>query len=148
MARRANLSGGGRDQDCLGPFHLAATPAIGPDDLRDEPLVMFPRHADQSLYDRLLTIFKAGGYRVRRIKHAIGSRRRDLLVAVAQGEGVALIPTSAEDLVDSSTVLVPRPLTRALFMPDTVVVWRVAAPERLAESLASIRVLASTLYSA
>jgi DNA-binding transcriptional LysR family regulator len=135
MARRANLSGGGRDQDCLGPFHLAATPAIGPDDLRDEPLVMFPRHADQSLYDRLL-------------KHAIGSRRRDLLVAVAQGEGVALIPTSAEDLGDSSTVLVPRPLTRALFMPDTVVVWRVAAPERLAESLASIRVLASTLYSA
>lgn len=128
--------------------HLAETPAVGPEDLRDEPLVMFPRHVDPSLHDRLLTIFRAGGYRFRRVNHAIGPRRRDILLAVAQGEGVALIPTSAQDLADCSAVLVPRPLTRALFMPDTVIVWRVAAPQRLADSLASIRALASTFYSA
>ncbi len=126
---------------------LAGTPALTPDDLASERLVMFPRRADPGLHDGLLVIFRSGGYRFRRVIHATGPSRRDMMLAVAQGDGVALLPASTQDVVDSSRVVVLRRLTEAVFMPDTVLVWRACPPARLVESLATIREIAGTLYS-
>jgi DNA-binding transcriptional LysR family regulator len=126
---------------------LAGTPALTPDDLASEQLVMFPRRANPALHDGLLVIFRSGGYRFRRVIHATGPSRRDMMLAVAQGDGVALLPASTQAVVDSSAVVVFRPLTEAVFMPDTVLVWRAGPPARLVESLAAIREIAGKLYS-
>ncbi len=125
---------------------LAGTPALSPDDLASEQLVMFPRRANPALHDGLLVIFRLGGYRFRRVIHATGPSRRDMMLGVAQGDGVALLPASSQDVVDSSAVVVFRPLTKAVFMPGTVLVWRAGPPTRLVEALATIREIAGKLY--
>ena len=127
--------------------HLAGTPALTPDDLASEQLVMFPRRANPALHDGLLVTFKSCGYRFRRVLSATGPSRRDMMLAVAQEDGVALLPASTQDVVHSSTVVVFRPLTEAVFMPDTVLVWRAGPPARLVESLPAIREIAGKLYS-
>jgi len=126
---------------------LAGAPALSPDDLASEQLVMFPRPANPALHDGLLVIFRSGGYRFRRVIHATGPSRRDMMLGVAQGDGVALLPASTQDVVDSSAVVVFRALTEAVFMPDTVLVWRAGPPARLVESLATIREIAGKLYA-
>lgn len=126
---------------------LAGTPALSPDDLASEQLVIFPRRANPALHDGLLVIFRSEGYRFRRVIHATGPSRRDMMLAVAQGDGVALLPASSQDVVDSSRVVVFRPLTQAVFMPETVLVWRTGPSARLVEALATIREIAGKLYS-
>jgi DNA-binding transcriptional LysR family regulator len=126
---------------------LAGAPALSPDDVASEQLVMFPRRANPGLHDSLLVIFRSRGYRFRRVIHATGPSRRDMMLGVAQGDGVALLPASTQDVVDSSAVVVFRPLTKPVFMPDTVLAWRAGPPARLVESLATIREIAGKLYS-
>ncbi len=126
---------------------LAGAPALSPDDLASEQLVMFPRRANPALHDGMLVIFRSRGYRFRRVIHATGSSRRDMMLGVAQGDGVALLPASTQDVVDSSAVVVFRPLTEALFMPDTVLVWRAESPTRVVEALGTIHEIADTLYT-
>jgi DNA-binding transcriptional LysR family regulator len=92
-------------------------------------------------------ILRSRGYRFRRVIHATGPSRRDMMLAVAQGDGVALLPASTQDVIDSSAVVVFRPLTKAVFMPDTALVWRAAPPARLVEALATIHEIAGKLYA-
>jgi hypothetical protein len=60
----------------VAPDHrLAAAPAVGPDGLRDEVLLLFPRAADPALHDRLVAMVMSNGHGPRRVRE-IGARDR------------------------------------------------------------------------
>jgi DNA-binding transcriptional LysR family regulator len=123
---------------------LAELPAISPDDLADEPLVMFPRTANAALHDRVLAIIAGIGYRPRAVLEAPGADRRDLELAVAEGRGIALVPATRE--ASGEEVVTQRPLDRLVPMPDSVLAWRGDPPRLLRQALGPIRELARELH--
>ncbi len=125
---------------------LAMLRAVSADDLADEPLVMFPRAANAALYDRVLAIIAGIGYRPPVVLEAPGTDRRDMALAVAEGLGVALIPTIKKAAGDG--VVVTRPLDQLVPMPDLVVAWRTTPPRLLRAALEPLRDLARDLHRA
>ena len=116
----------------LPPEHaLAAKQAIGPNDLRGEMLVSALRGSNPPLYDRMLVLLEVEGYTFRGLREAGGSNERDLMLGVADGLGVAIVPFSLVDVSEAGAIVVRRPLEPALAMPDTVVAWRRDPPPHL-----------------
>jgi len=133
----------------LPPDHrLADRPVVRCDDLSDEPLVTYPRVQDPGLYDRVLALADECGYRFSTIHEAAGSNPRDLMLAVASGSGVALVPASITELTETGGIAVPRPLDPPLTMPDTVVGWPVAPPRLPPPLVEAVRDLAGELRRA
>ncbi|MDX6647141.1 MAG: hypothetical protein QOK40_2868 [Miltoncostaeaceae bacterium] len=127
---------------------LAARERVGPDDLRDERLVLFPRAANPSVYDQLLAAFEAAGYRFSDV-YETGVDRRAIALAVALGQGVALAPSSlVEAASDPDPVILARPLDPSLAMPDTMLAWRADPPPRLRAAITAARTLARELRAA
>ena len=109
----------------LPPEHaLSAKQAIGPDDLRGEMLVSALRSSNPPLYDRMLGLFEEAGYTFRGLRESGGSNQRDLVLGVADGLGVAIVPFSLVDVSEAAAIVIRRPLEPTLAMPDTVVAWR------------------------
>jgi DNA-binding transcriptional LysR family regulator len=130
----------------LRPDHpLAAEPSLGPDDLRDEVLASFPRASNPPLYDRMLTFLEQAGYTFRGLREAGGSNERDLMLAVADGLGIAIVPFSLVDVSEAGSIVIRRPLGPPVAMPDTVVAWRADAPRHLEPGLATVRAVAKEL---
>jgi DNA-binding transcriptional LysR family regulator len=130
----------------LPPDHpLAAEPSLGPDDLRDEVLASFPRTSNPPLYDRMLSLLEEAGYTFRGLREAGGSNERDLMLAVADGLGVAIVPFSLVDVSEAGSIVIRRPLEPPVAMPDTVVAWRVDGPRHLEAGLATVRAVAREL---
>jgi DNA-binding transcriptional LysR family regulator len=123
---------------------LARKELLAPADLVEETLVTFPRSADPALHDHLLATFAAAGYRFKDMREAGGLNARDLMVAIAEGWGVAFWP-AIDGGGETSAIVEARPLDPPLTMPDTVVAWA-TDPERLPASLvARVRDLADIL---
>ena len=133
----------------LPPGHsLADRPVVRSDDLSDEVLLTYPRVVNPSLYDRVLALFDDRGYRFSTIRETDGSNPRDLMLAVASGSGVALVPASITELSETGGIAVRRPIDPPLSMPDTVVAWP-ADPPRLPPPLVeTVRELARELRHA
>jgi len=130
----------------LPPNHrLAAKQTIGPDDLREELLVSVPRSANPPLHDRMLAVLDEAGYRFRGLRDAGGSNERDLMLGVADGLGVAIVPFSLTDVSEAGAIVIRRALEPALTMPDTVVAWRKDLPRHLEAGLATVRAVAREL---
>ncbi len=131
------------------PDHrLAAKRAIGPDDLRDETLVGFPRAADPALSDHLLEVLAGAGYHLLGTREAGGEDPRDLVLAVAGGQGVAVQPASFADAGQAGAIVVRRRLVPAVRMPETVVAWRAGPPRHLRAWLAAVRLVARSIRHA
>jgi hypothetical protein len=96
---------------------------LGPDDLREERLVSFPRAVDPALYDRMLALLGRAGYSFSVVGEAGSKDPRDLLLAVAGGMGVALEPLSLKEVSEAGGIVVRRPLDPTVTMPDTVIAW-------------------------
>ena len=125
---------------------LAARPILGPDELRQEVLVVFPQSASLAPHDRWLALLERAGYRFAGIREAGGTHPRDLLLAVAERLGVVLAPASLGDIGHAGGGLVaPRELDPAVTLANTVVAWRSNPPERLQEALAVVREIAREL---
>ena len=119
----------------LPPGHrLVDRSVVRSDDLSDEALVTYPRVVNPSLYDHVLALFDDRGYQFSTIRETDGSNPRDLMLAVASGAGVALVPTSITELSETGGIAVRRPIDPPLAMPDTVVAWPVH-PRRLPSPL-------------
>jgi DNA-binding transcriptional LysR family regulator len=118
------------------------------DDLSDEALVTYPRVVNPSLYDRVLALFDDRGYRFSTIRETDGSNPRDLMLAVASGSGVALVPTSITELSETGGIAVRRPIDPPLAMPDTVVAWPVDPPRLPPPLVKTVRDLARELRKA
>jgi DNA-binding transcriptional LysR family regulator len=132
----------------LPPDHpLAARQTLGPDDLREESLVSFPRTSNPPLYDRMLELLKAAGYTFRGLRDAGGANERDLMLGVADGLGVAMVPFSLVDVNEAGAIVIRRPLDPPIAMPDTVVSWRAKPPRHLQARLATVREVARELRS-
>jgi DNA-binding transcriptional LysR family regulator len=133
----------------LPPEHrLVNRPVVRSDDLSDEALVTYPRVVNPSLYDRVLALFDDRGYRFNTIHETGGSTPRDLMLAVASGSGVALVPASITELSETGGIAVRRPIDPPLAMPDTVVAWPVDPPRLPPPLVEVVRDLARGLRQA
>jgi DNA-binding transcriptional LysR family regulator len=113
----------------LPPDHrLVDRPVVRSNDLSDDALVTYPRVVNPFLYDRVLALFDDQGYRFRTVRETEGSNPRDLMLAVASGSGVALVPASVTELSETGGIAVRRPIDPPMTMPDTVVAWPVNPP--------------------
>jgi DNA-binding transcriptional LysR family regulator len=125
---------------------LAAKDALGPGDLEGELLLVVPRAADPGLDGRLMALLERAGLGFDGVRETSGDDARDLLFAVAQSHGVAVGPTSAlEAAGDVGTLVVARPLTSGLRMPDTLLAWRPGPPAELAVVIDAAREIAREL---
>jgi DNA-binding transcriptional LysR family regulator len=125
---------------------LAAKPAVGPADLRGEVLVTYPREGNPPLHDWLLTMVRDAGFSFADVHEANGRNARDLMLAVAEGLGVAVGPAPLVSLGDAETLVAWCPLAPALFMPDTVLAWRRHPPLHVEVALGSVREAARELH--
>lgn len=137
--------------EALGAFlptthSLAAKPALGPEDLRDEVLVTYPRHDDPALYDRLLSILEHAGFSFAGLHESSSMDARDLMLAVAEGTGVAVGPASLLPLSEAGTFVSCSPLAAPVSMLDTVLAWPRHPPRHLGVALGSVREVARKLH--
>ena len=123
---------------------LAEQTVLGPDDLADETLVTFEQAAIQPLSAWFEKEMTRAGYRFRGL-YQIGTDTRDRILAVAEGQGVTLLPGSTGVIADAGSIVVRRPVDPPLYMPDTVVAWRTRPPVQQRELTKDVRELARTL---
>ena len=127
---------------------LAAQERLGPDDLADETLVLMPRAAYPAVFDHMVARAERAGYHFGEIREAGGTRGRDLVLAAAEGLGIAVGPLDADDLGRASSAVASRRLDPPVAMPQIVVGWRADPPRRLRPLLGTVRALMEELRSA
>jgi DNA-binding transcriptional LysR family regulator len=123
---------------------LAAETEVTPAHLRDEVLVTIPRSTNPPLYAWLLARAADAGYGFTAIHEAAGFDPRDLVLAVASGAGIAILPRSLEAANQVGIVAV-RALSPPLSMPETVIAWSANPTTRLAPLIAVAREAARDL---
>ena len=121
---------------------------LGPADLEQEVLVVFPQTASLAPHDRWLALLERAGYRFAGVREAGGTHPRDLLLAVAGRLGVVLAPASLAGVSDAGALVARRELDPPVALANTVVAWRADPPERLRETLAVVRDIARALRAA
>jgi DNA-binding transcriptional LysR family regulator len=133
----------------LPPGHpLTANDVLGPTDLLDVDLVIFPRADDPALFEHLLAELDRGGYRFRQVVEASGGHVRDVLLAVSGGRGIAIDSSSLADLADAREMVVHRALDPPLRMPDIVLAWLPRHAHQLEHVLGLLRDVARDLRRA
>jgi DNA-binding transcriptional LysR family regulator len=133
----------------LAPDHpLTERAVLGPADLAQETLVVFPQAASVAPHERWLALLERAGYRFARVRDAGGTDPRDLLLAVAGRLGVMLAPASLADVSDAGPLVARRELDPPVTLANTVVAWRADPPARLQETLAVVREIARELRAA
>jgi DNA-binding transcriptional LysR family regulator len=133
----------------LAPDHpLTQHAVLGPAELAQEILVVFPQAASVAPHDRWLALLERAGYRFAGVRDAGGTDPRDLLLAVAGRLGVMLAPASLADVSDAGALVVRRALDPPVTLANTVVAWRADPPARLRETLAVVRDIARELRAA
>ena len=130
----------------LPPGHrLAAKASLGPADLLDEDLVGCAEPADPALRDRVFALFDQAGYGLGGLHEASGNDPRDVLLAVAGGSGIGLLPASLSEIGEAGAVVSRRPLDPPVSLPDAVLAWRRKPSPPLQAGLAAIRSAARDL---
>jgi len=131
---------------CLPVDHrLAERQMIQPSDVSEETLVCSGRSINPAAYERTLAGFAAAGYRFRNVEEAAGNTAREIVFAVASGQGMALVPVSLAELNDVGDVIL-RPLDPPLRLPSTAVAWHANSSPRLRPILAAVRSAARELF--
>jgi hypothetical protein len=107
---------------------LAQRAVLTPGDLRQEELLTVPRRIDPEVHDALIARVQDAGHEFRRVRECGGGDPRDVLMAVAHGNGVALVPAPLLDTVgELATIVTPCPTDPPVRMPATVLAWRTPA---------------------
>lgn len=127
---------------------LTERTVLGPADLAQETLVVFPQTASVAPHDRWLALFERAGYRFAGVREAGGPEPRDLLLAVAGRFGVMLAPASLADVSDAGALVARRELDPPVTLANIVVAWRADPPARLRETFAVVRDIARELRAA
>ena len=125
----------------------AAKERVGPADLADESLVLFPRAVNAPLHAWMLERITEAGYRFRGVHEVSGSDPRDIVLGVAEEAGVALVPLVYEDGW-ARGIVARRPLEVPVSMPPTVLGWHADARERLRPFIENARAVARELRGA
>jgi hypothetical protein len=126
---------------------LAQRPAVAPGDLRQEELLTVPRRIDPEVHDALIARVRNAGHEFRRVRECGAGDPRDVLMAVAHGNGVTLAPAPLLDTVGQiATILTPCPTDPPMRMPATVLAWRAPANVTVSPLLAAARAAAHQLH--
>ncbi len=121
---------------------LARASPLAPDDFELETLLVAPRAIDPPLHDRLMAELDVAGFHFRAIREAGGGHPRDVLLAVAEGRGVAIAAASTLEVVGGTGTIVTRvEIAPALPGPDTLIAWRADDEPRLGDLIAAAREL-------
>jgi DNA-binding transcriptional LysR family regulator len=133
--RMQPLYAGERVAVVLSPGHpLAARPAIRPGDLAGETLLSPSRTANPAFHDVLDRALSGAGHRVRGWRETRGSDPHDVLFGVAQGQGVALGPSSIlRSAGELGAILSSCLLDPPVHLPDIQLAWRADLPSALAD---------------
>jgi hypothetical protein len=116
-------------------------------DLAGDVLLVVRRSAEPGLHAGVIAAASSDGVAFRAVREAPGADVRDLLFAVASGQGVTLAPRSLPRCVgDLSEAVATRPLEAQGRMPDSVVAWPVQVRHELSSVCASARAVARRLY--
>jgi DNA-binding transcriptional LysR family regulator len=101
---------------------------LGPADVRDEVLVVFPRWINPGAHDAWLLMIERAGYSFGNVYAVPGSDPRDVILAVASGSGITFGSTSYIATSEASAVVAHRPLANSLSLPELGLAWRSSAP--------------------
>jgi DNA-binding transcriptional LysR family regulator len=130
----------------LPPDHLLGEKqVVGPEDLKREKLVMFNRELNPALHKRVIAGIEQAGYSFAGIEEVGVQNVREIMLAVAEGRGVAFGPFSFRELTEAGTIVSRRQIDPPASMPDTVIAWRANAPPQLRPKLELVREVARTL---
>jgi DNA-binding transcriptional LysR family regulator len=133
---------------CVAPDHkLASRQTLGPDDLRDEDLVVLRQSLNPPLLERFLSEIEMLGYRFRSVREASGTEARDLLLAVASGSGVTFLPPSIKEST-AQPIVSRHAIDPPLSLPDAVLAWRADASGQLLTVIEGAREVARELRRA
>ena len=124
---------------------LAGAGKAGPDELRGRDVVMFPREADEALYDEILASLARAAYELGSVRDLGGTSVRDAMIAVAERLGVAIGPFWPERVREGDTVVACVSLDPVVRMPDAVIAWRAGPRPRLRAVIDELRVGAREL---
>jgi hypothetical protein len=125
---------------------LAQRPAVTPRDLRQEQLLTVARRVDPAVHDALIARVRDAGHEFRRVREWGGGDPRDILMAVAQGTGVALAPAPLLDAVgELATIVTARPIDPPVRMAAIVLAWRAPANAAVSPRLEVARAAAREL---
>ena len=97
------------------------------------------------MYEQTLTRFMEAGYSFQSVEEAEGATWRDLLFAVASGQGITFAPASLEDESLMDIMVVRRDLDPPLRGPATLLAWRGDALPGLRMILGTAREVARQL---
>jgi DNA-binding transcriptional LysR family regulator len=124
----------------LSPDHrLVGREVLGPNDLDEETLVTWSRTANPAIYDRMLELLAAAGYRFGQVREVADRDPRDVIVRVASGDGIAIAPFSAKETSGAGDMIIRRTLAPEVLMPEMVLAWRSNAPSQLQSQLGVVR---------
>lgn len=88
--------------------------------LLSEPLIMFPRYLAPGLYDRIMSLFQQRNFKPNITQEAI--QMQTIIGLVSAGMGVAIIPSSLQNLQRSGVVY--RPILEEVPIIETAVIWQ------------------------
>jgi len=131
----------------MAPEHpLAAKDALTPEDLREEPVLVF-QSANPALWEACKSRLEDAGFRFERLNDVVGSKDgRDGILAAATKRGVVLLPESVFDTGQAGSIAVHRPLDPPVSMPHTVVGWRADPSPQLRRVVGLVREVSRRLY--
>lgn len=124
---------------------LAGRSALTPDDLRDQVLITGPRGPNPGLYDRFIAALNDAGYGFERLDERNEPNPRDLVLAVASGDGVLLRPPSFKPADEEEIAVLSIPLDPTPVMPPTVAAWRANPPAELRRVIGVVREIGDEL---
>jgi hypothetical protein len=125
---------------------LARRPAVTPRDLCQEELLTVPRRIDPAVHDALISRVRDAGHEFRRVREWGGGDPRDVLMAVAHGNGVALAPAPLLDTVgEIATIVTSCPTDPPVRMAAIVLAWLAPANATVSPLLQVARAAAREL---
>jgi hypothetical protein len=126
---------------------LARRAMLAPGDLCEEELLTVPRRVDPDVHDELIARVRGSDHEFRRVREWGGGDPRDVLMAVAHRNGVALVPAPLLDAVGQlATIVIARPTNPPVRMPATVLAWRTPVPATMTRLLKEARAAARELH--
>jgi DNA-binding transcriptional LysR family regulator len=100
------------------------------------------------VHDALIARVRESGHDFRRVRELGGGDLRDVLMAVAHYNGVALVPAPLlARLGEIATIVMPCPTDPPVRMPAIVLPWRAPAPKRMKRLLDVARVAQRELHA-
>lgn len=99
---------------------LAKKRSVRPDDLQNEPVIMYSPHEGKYFYDLIAGLFAASGVRTRHVQHL--DQTHTIIGLVRGGVGLAIVPASAMTLPFADVVY--KPLWQSDIHAELYLAWR------------------------